>query len=203
MPIKFVTYIKDCFTVIKRALFDSKTHFYICLGALCIALLIALSKDYSTVDSTTNFIFVMISGNASPIPHFLKLTLWLVAFYALLVLSSTHFISYLVFGYLGIGVTAYLVFIKAFQAIAVHPLSGFIYLLLYLIPSIIIVFVGHVCALREIYKLLNYKCNRKCIINLGCHFKSIKKAITPIWLIYSIIILAYWLIFYLILLIFV
>ena len=200
---KFATYIKDCFWVIKRVILESKTHFYISTACLFAGLLIALSKDFSTIDSTKNFVFVIVSGNASPIPHFLKLLLWTSSLYLLLYLSSTHYFSFWIFGYGGICISSYIVFFNAFKAVAVHPLSGFLYLLLYLLPTIIIIFIGQVCALREIYKLLNFDCNKKSIINLGFHLKSIKKTITPIWIIYSLLAFAYWIIFYLILIIFV
>lgn len=203
MLTKLGTYIKDCFSDVKRALFDNKAHLYISLALLAIGLLIALSKNYSDCDSTKNFVFIIFSGNSTPIPQILRLILWLGGIYLIFLVSSLHFFLFVIVGYGGISVMSYALFSNAFIGVSVHTLSGLIYTILYLIPTILIGFVGYVCALREIYKLLNYDCNRRCMINFGCHQKTIRKIITPIWLLTSVIIVVYWLIFYLILIIFI
>ncbi len=203
MLTKLGTYLKDCFCDIKRALFDSKPHLYISLGLFLVGLLIALSKNYSDYDNTKNFVFIIFSGNSTPIPQILRLILWLGCIYLIFLISSIHFFAFLIVGYGAIGVTSYILFSNAFIGVSVQAVSGLIYTILYLLPTIMIGFVGYVCTLREIYKLLNYDCNRRCLINFGCHQKTIRKTITPIWLLTSIIIVVYWLIFYLILIIFI
>ena len=112
-----------------------------------------------------------------------------------------HFLSFVIVGYGSILLISYIVFANAFQGICVHVLTGLIYTIIYLLPTVIIGLLGFICALKEIYYILNYDCNRKSIINLAFHQKSIRKAITPIWILTSLLIFAYWLIFYLILII--
>lgn len=203
MLTKLVTYLKDCFSDLKRALLENKPHLYISIALLAIGLLIALSKNYTDCDTTKNFVFIIFSGNSTPIPQIIRLIIWLGVCYVLLLLTSIHFMSFIIVGYGSIGIMSFLLFSNAFIAISVHTLSGLIYTILYLIPTILVGFIGFVCALREIYKLLNYDCNRHSIINISCHQKTIRKLITPIWLLTSAIIAIYWLIFYLILIIFI
>ena len=200
---KLGCYIKENVFSIKRCLFANKVHLYVSLIALGIGFLLALGKDYSQISTTNNFVFVIFSGNSSPVPQIIRLTLWLLALYALWFLTSIHFISFCIVGYGGILLTSYLLFSRAFSGITVNSLSGFIYLILYLLPTLAIGFVGYVCALKEVSDLLNYDCNKNCIINVACHQKAIRKRITPIWILTALSITLYWLFFYVILIIFV
>lgn len=196
-------YIKENIFSLKRCILDNKIHLYLCLGAFAIGLLIALSKDYSNVSTTNNFVFVIFSGNGSPIPQIIRLILWCGFLYLLWFVTAVHFLSFVIFGYGGIILISYLIFSHAFTGVVINPLSGLIYTILYLIPTLFIGLISHVCALKEIYELLNYNCNRRSIINISFHQKSIRKALTPIWLLCAIFIFLYWLIFYLILIIFI
>ena len=196
-------YIKENIFSIKRCLFANKIHLYVCLIAFGIGFLLALGKDYSGVTDTNNFVFVIFSGNSSPVPQIIRLILWMVALYALWFLTSIHFISFLIVGYGGILLTSYLLFSRAFSGVSCNVLTGLIYCVCYLLPTLFIGFIGYVCALKEVHDLLNYDCNKKCIINVACHQKAIRKRITPIWILTSLGIVLYWLLFYIILIIFV
>ncbi len=198
---KLGNYIKSCIFELKKLLLENKLHLYVCLFCLGIGTLIALSKSYENAE-TNNFVFIIISGNASPIPQIIRLIIWITIIYLVALLTSVHFALFIICGYVGIAVMGYIVFSNAFQAIAAHTLSGVIYLILYILPTVAIGFIAYVCILREIYKFLNYDCNRKCIMNVGCHQKSVRKIITPYWTVMSLFIITYWLIFYLILILF-
>lgn len=200
---KLGCYIKDNIYSLKKCILENKLHLYICLGAFAIGILLALSKDFSDVTDTNNFVYAIFSGNSSPIPQIIRLILWCAVFYAIWFITAIHFLSFIVIGYGSILLITYFVFVYAFKAIVVHTLSGLIFTLLYILPTALIVLVGFICALKEIYYLLNYNCNRKSLINLSFHKKSIQKAITPIWILVSLFIFVYWLIFYLILIIFI
>lgn len=194
-------YIKENVFSLKKCLLDNKIHLYICLGAFAIGFLLALSKNYADVTSTNNFVYVVFNGNGSPIPQIIRLLIWCLVIYAVWFVTAIHFLSFVIVGYGSILLISYIVFANAFQGICVHVLTGLIYTIIYLLPTVIIGLLGFICALKEIYYILNYDCNRKSIINLAFHQKSIRKAITPIWILTSLLIFAYWLIFYLILII--
>ncbi len=198
---KLGNYIKECVFEIKKLLFENKSHLYVCLFVLALGFLIALSKSYENAE-TNNFVFVIISGNASPIPQIIRLILWLSVIYAISLLTSVHYILFIIGGYGGIAIMSYIIFSNAFQAISAHTLSGTIYLILYVVPTVAFGFIAFVCILREIYKLLNYDCNKRCVMNTGCHQKSIRKIVTPYWCVMSLFVVTYWLIFYLILILF-
>lgn len=200
---KFGFYIREQFFTIKQSILGNKVHLYISLGAFGIGLLLALSKDFSSVNSTNNFVYSAFNGNGSPIPQIIRLIIWSAVLYAIWFMTAIHFFSFIILGYGGILVMTYVVFVHAFKGVVVHPLSGLIYTILYLIPTALIVLIGFICALKEIYHLLNYDCNRKSIINISFHQKSIRKAITPIWILTTTTIFVYWLLFYLILILFV
>ncbi len=200
---KLGNYIKENLFSIKRCLFASKTHFYVCLIAFGIGFLLALGKNYSDVTSTNNFIFVIFSGNSSPVPQIIRLILWLGALYALWFLTAIHFISFVICGYGGILLISYLIFSRAFAGISCDVLSGLIFTICYVLPTLAIGLIGYVCALKEVHELLNYDCNKKCLINIACHQKAIRKRITPIWILTSLSIVLYWLIVYVIIIIFV
>ena len=198
---KLGCYIKDNIYLFKKCVFENKIHLYVCLGAFAIGLLIALSKDYSEVTTTNNFVYAIFSGNNSPIPQLIRLILWLSGLYLIWFATAFHFILFITLGYGSILLISYLVFSNGFCGVAVQPLSGLLYAILYLIPTVLIGLVGYILALKEIYCLLNYDCNRKTLINIAFHQKGVRKAITPIWVLTSLFIVAYWLIFYLFLII--
>lgn len=195
-------YIKDYFCDLKQQICANKIHLYICIGAFLAGFLVALSKQYSSDSSTSNFVFLVFSGNSSPVSHFIKLTLWLGGLYAIWFLTAVHFVSFLVLGYGSIFVISFLLFQGAFIGIAVHPVSGLIYTILYLIPTMISALIGYVLTLKIVYEILNYDCNRRALINLSFHHKSIRKKITPVWCKVAVFSYAYWLILYLILIMF-
>lgn len=203
MVAKLFTYIKDCLQSFKNTILKSKPHVYACLFCLALGLLFALGKDYSKIDATKNFVFVVVFGKPSPVPQIIKLFVWLLSIYLVLFLTSIHYICYLFLGYGCIVLSSFLLFSTAFAGIAVHPLTGTIFLILYLIPTIFVSFTGYSYCLREIFNLLNYECNKHSFINVGCHVKTIKKTITTPWLITSLLVTIYWLIFYILLIIFV
>ena len=64
--------LKTTYNDIKNAVLERKTHFYICLGAFLIGLLVAISRDFSEFEETTNFVFVVLKVNTSPIPQLLR-----------------------------------------------------------------------------------------------------------------------------------
>lgn len=200
---KLSCFIKVSLCDLKRSFSDCKIHLLICTVALIIGLLMALGKDYSNVNNCNNFIIVIIGGNTSPVPQFLRLIIWFVVVFLLIFATSFHFFAYLLLGYGGICLASYIVFSNAFKAIAVNTFLGIMHLVFYTFPTVIVVFFGVILALKKIYHIVNYNCYRKCMINVPCHFNSIKSAITPILLLSFAIALVYWLIFYLVLLLFV
>ena len=196
-------FIKSSFWDFKRTLLECKTHLIICTIALIIGLLIALGKDYSEVINSNNFIIVVLSGNTSPVPQFLRLVAWFIVVFLLVFATSFHFFAFIAIGYGGIILSSYILFRCAFKAIAANTLLGIINLIFYLLPTLLFIFCGVIIALRKIYCIVNFDCYRKCMINVACHYKSIKNAIIPTLTLAFSIALIYWLIIYLILLLFV
>ena len=193
--------LKTTYNDIKNAVLERKTHFYICLGAFLIGLLVAISRDFSEFEETTNFVFVVLKVNTSPIPQLLRVLLWTLLVYVAIYLSALHFCVFLTLVYGGIFLASYLVWHYTFTAIAVDALTGVLFMIFYILPTIIVTFCAVVVVTGRIYDLAGYTYNRKCRVNIACHHCAVCKEIKPIFIINILSNLALWLIFYLILLI--
>lgn len=193
-------YVVNCFNDIKRVLFSDKRHFFIALAALGLGLLIAFGKDFDDVEECVNFFYDIIrEGETSPIPQVLRVILWTSVVYCGVFLSSVHFISFCIAGYGGIVLGSYLMFTTAFEAIACDTLCGTLYLIFYILPIVAVTFIFAVCALRGVYSLLNFSCNRRLLTNFGCHGRSLRRVIAPYCIVNLIVSLVYWLIIYIVL----
>ncbi len=202
MLTKLGCYIKDLISDVKRKLIANKLIFYVALAALAIGTLIALSKDYSDCDNTNNFIFVICSGDSSPIPQILRIILWIPLIYLCAYLSSVHFVAFTVVGFGGVALGSYFLMRNAFVAVAVDAVTGLIYLFLYAIPMLILTFVCFVCVMQDVNVLVDFSRNRKHVTSIRCNHNALWNIIKPFILFNLLIALAYWLIFYLILLLF-
>lgn len=195
--------LKTTYNDVKNAVLKRKTHFYICLGAFLIGMLVAVSKDFSEIEETTNFVFVVLKVNTSPISYLLKILLWSVLVYIVIYLSALHFFVFVVTIYGGIFLASYLICFYTFSAIAVDTFTGILFMIFYILPVAIVTFCSIVVATGKIYDLAGYSYNRKCRVNLACHHRTICNQIKPIFIVNMLFNLLCWLILYLILLIFV
>ena len=193
--------LKTTYNDIKNAVLERKTHFYICLGAFLIGLLLAVSRDFSEVEETTNFVFVVLKVNTSPIPQLLRVLLWSALVYVAIYLSALHFCVFVVMVYGGIFLASYLMWCYTFTAIAVDALTGVLFMIFYILPTIIVTFCAIVIITGRIYDLAGYAYNRKCRVNIACHHRAVCNEIKPIFIVNILFNLVWWLIFYLILLI--
>ena len=199
---KFGCYLKDFFGDIKRKLFKDKMHLCIILGASALGILAALAKDYSDFDSTNNFVFVVINVSTSPFPEFLRITFWIVGVYALLFLSCANIYLFYAAVYAGPAVAAYFLFRRAFIACAADSLTGIFYLLLFVIPVFAITLVALLCLSLEMRPIVRSSGKGKAALPLKCNASALWNELKPVFLINYLIIIAYWLVFYLILLLF-
>ena len=195
--------LKTTYNDIKNAVLARKTHFYLCLGAFLIGLLVAISRDFSEVEETTNFVFVVIKVNTSPIPQILRILLWGMLVYFAIYLSALHFYVFIVVVYGGVFLASYLMWFYAFSAIAVDTFTGVLFMLLYVLPTLCVSFCAVVVATGRIYDLAGYSYNRKRRVNIACHHNAVCNQIKPIFIVNILFNFFWWLIFYLILLIFV
>ncbi len=190
-------YIKNCLHDIKRVLFSDKKHLLLALSAFLIGFLIALGKDYGDAESGTNFFYSVIrEGETSPVTQIIRILLWIIAIYAGVFVTSIHFVLFIAVGYGGITLASYLIFSNAFKVITADTLCGTLYLAVFVIPVTVITFVLAVCAMRSVYALLNFSCNRKMFTNVACHCKSLKQAILPYFVVNLIAVTAYWVLIY-------
>ena len=123
MLAKLGCYIKELISDIKKEVSENKYHFYLIVGSFALGLLAALAFDYSSVTTTNNFVFVMIEGATSPIPEFLRLTLTLATVYGVLFFATATIYTYYAAVYIGPGIASYIVFRRAFGAVAVQATS--------------------------------------------------------------------------------
>ena len=202
MLTKLGCYIKDLISDVKRKLIANKLLFYVALAALALGILVALSKDYSDSDNTNNFIFVICNGNASPIPQILRIILWIPLVYLCAYLASVHFAVFAAVGFGGVALGAYFVMRNAFTAVAVDAVTGLVYLFLYVIPTLLMTFVCVVCVMQDINILMDFSRNRKHASSIRCNHGALWNIIKPFFLFNLLVAFAYWLVFYLILLLF-
>lgn len=202
MLTKLGCYIKNLIGDVKRKLIANKLVFYFALAALALGILVALSKDYSDCDNTNNFIFVVCNGNSSPIPQILRIVLWLPLVYIAAYVASVHFVAFVAVGFGGVAMGAYFLMRNAFTAVAVDAVTGLVYLFLYIIPTLLLTFVCFVCVMQDINILIDFSRNRKHATSLRCNHSALWNIIKPFFFFNLLVAFAYWLLFYLVLLLF-
>ncbi len=194
---KTCCYVRNCVYEIKNVLFSDKRHFFIALVAFVLGFLIAVGKDYGEAEECVNFFYDIIRESGAPIvSQTLRVLLWTCVIYLGVFITSSHFVVFTVVGYGGIALGSYLIFSNAFEAIAVDTLCGSLYFVLYLIPTIAVTFLLVVCALRGVYMLLNFSCNRKLFTNFACSGRSICRTIEPYFCINVIFSTVYFIVIY-------
>lgn len=199
---KLGCYIKDFFADIKRKLFFDKVHLFIILGSAALGILAALAKDYSEFDDTNNFVFVVINVSTSPIPQFLRILFWLCGIYAAAFLACAHIYLFYVAIYVGPGIVSYFVFRRAFIACAVNSLTGIIYLVLFVIPVFAVTLFAFVCLSLEFRPIVMSSGSGKSALPLKCNAHALWEKLKTVFIVNYLIVTAYWLVFYLILLLF-
>lgn len=178
-------------------LFSDKRHFFIALVAFVIGFLIAIGKDYGESEECVNFFYDIIRDGEAPIvSQTLRVLLCTCVVYVGVFVSSAHFFVFTVVGYGGIALGSYLMFSNAFEAIAVDTLCGSLYIVLYIVPTVVVTFLLVVCALRGVYTLLNFSCNRKLFTNFACNGRSICRTIKPYFCVNIIFSMIYFIIIY-------
>lgn len=197
---KMRCYVKNCIYDIKSVLFADKRHFFIALAVFALGFLIAVGKDYGDSEECVNFFYDVIRDGEAPIvSQMLRVLLWTLVVYVGVFISSAHFFVFVFVGYGGIALGSYLIFSNAFEAIAVDALCGTLYLVLYIIPTVAVTFILVVCALKGIYSLLNFSCNRKLFTNFACNGRSICQVIKPYFCANIIFSMIYFIIIYVVL----
>lgn len=203
MLAKLGCYIKELISDIKKEVSENKYHFYLIVGSFALGLLAALAFDYSSVTTTNNFVFVMIEGATSPIPEFLRLTLTLATVYGVLFFATATIYTYYVAVYIGPGIASYIVFRRAFGAVAVQATSGLIYTILFVLPLSAFTLVAFSVLSAEIKPIVLSSGRGKSRLPVKCNAAALWAKFKPVLILNAAIIFAFWLIFYLIMLFFV
>lgn len=199
---KLGCYIKDFFREIKRKLFFDKIHLCIISGSVALGILAALAKDYSDFDSSNNFVYTVLNVSASPIPEFMRIFFWLTGAYLLAFLSCAYLYLFYACVYLGPGIAAYFVFRRAFIAVATDAVTGFVYLILFVIPVFAVSVAAFICLSLEFRPIVLSSGRGKSALPLKCNAHALWEKLKPVYIVNFLIVIAYWLIFYVILLLF-
>ena len=157
----------------------------------------------ASVTTTNNFVFVMIEGATSPIPEFLRLTLTLATVYGVLFFATATIYTYYAAVYIGPGIASYIVFRRAFGAVAVQATSGLIYTILFVLPLSAFTLVAFSVLSAEIKPIVLSSGRGKSRLPVKCNAAALWAKFKPVLILNAAIIFAFWLIFYLILLFFV
>ena len=202
MLAKLGCYIKELFCDLKSNISVNKYHFYLIVGSFALGVLAALAFDYSSATTTNNFVFAVCEGSTSPIPEFLRIILCLSAVYGGLFISTATVYTYYGAVYIGPGVASYIIFRRAFAAVAVQATTGLIYLILYVIPLACVGLICFTVLSIEIKPVVLSSGRGKSRLPLKCNAAALWSKFKPILFLNAIIVISYWLIFYLILLFF-
>lgn len=190
--------LRNLFQNVKCTLISNRAHFYIAIAAAVLGFLTALSGKYSALSETKCFVIVIIGGSTSPLPQFFSILLYTALLYAAVLAASFHFILFFVVGYGAIFAAAYFALRSALIAIAVASGIGIIYLLLYIVPMCLLYFICVSCALGRIYDISGFSRGRK-RCGSAC-FNNSWVEVRPYFLFNLAAALAYWVLFYIVLL---
>ena len=203
MLAKLGCYIKELLSDLKSNISENKYHFYLIVGSFALGVLAALAVDYSSVDSTSNFVYVMVGGSTSPLPEFFRILIVFAAVYGALFFSTVTIYSFYAAVYVGPGITSYIFFRRAFGAIAVQSATGLIYLCLFVVPMLAVGLICFTVLTVEIKPIVLSSGRGKSRLPLKCNAAALWSKFKPILFLNLTVTLIYWLIFYLILLLFV
>ncbi len=165
------TTLTDRVVGLKIALQRCKVHFFICVGLVALAFLIALTEGYDDQSASPNFIAATLNGSYRPVGTFFKIACFGLLFYAAILLTSVNLIGYFG-GYLALYFLAFYGFRTAFWAIACDGALGFLFFFIFVLPLLIVDFLFFVLLTAEIYQCASFRLCRTHLFRLTGRLKA-------------------------------
>ncbi|MFA5449848.1 MAG: hypothetical protein WC292_05370 [Clostridia bacterium] len=174
--------IRNKYARIRSIFLKNKLHFYICFACIAVGCIFAASGDYADVTKSSNFIADIVNGTFSPFLNMFLIGLFTSLLFFAVFCAGLRFWLFLVSGYGGLLVAAYLMCRTIIIAFAVDGFWGFIYFILFLLPIFLFNCLMYILALARVYEISGYRHNRKCLVGLRSQSRLLFESIKKFWL---------------------